>query len=260
MTESRSIQLAVEVPGTPEEVWEAIATGPGITSWFVPMEVDGRVGGQVVMDFGSYGTHTATVTAWEPPRRVALRDDDDRALAYEWLVEARDGGTCVVRLVNSGFGTGEGWDDDYEGMTSGWKIFLQNLRLHLQHFPGRRARPAIPTVTLPGPKEAAWSTLCAALGVPEGLGAGDRVTTSGDGVPVLGGTVETRMDSDIATTYLLVVDRPGPGTGFIAAEGNANQVACSVYLYLYETPAAVTEEWTAWLTSRLQPLRAHLEA
>ena len=26
----RSIQVEVEVPGTPEEVWQAIATGPGI--------------------------------------------------------------------------------------------------------------------------------------------------------------------------------------------------------------------------------------
>ncbi len=30
----RSVQVEVEVPGTPEEV-EAIATGPGISSWFV---------------------------------------------------------------------------------------------------------------------------------------------------------------------------------------------------------------------------------
>ena len=32
----RSVQAEVEVPGTPEEVWQAIATGPGISSWFVP--------------------------------------------------------------------------------------------------------------------------------------------------------------------------------------------------------------------------------
>jgi hypothetical protein len=29
---------------------------------------------------------------------------------FEWLVEARDGGTCVVRLVTTGFGSGEDWD------------------------------------------------------------------------------------------------------------------------------------------------------
>src|SRR5919202_5778467 len=112
MSESRSIDVSVEVPGTPEEVWEAIATGPGISSWFVPIDVEERVNGKAVMDFGSYGSYTATVTAWEPPRRVVFHDDaEERPLAYEWLVEARDGGTCVVRLVNSGFGTGEGWDD-----------------------------------------------------------------------------------------------------------------------------------------------------
>ena len=41
MTDRREIRLEVEVPGTPEQVWEAIATGPGITSWFVPARRDG---------------------------------------------------------------------------------------------------------------------------------------------------------------------------------------------------------------------------
>ena len=34
--------------------------------------------------------------------------------AAEWLVEARDGGTCVVRLINSGFGSGAEWDAEYD--------------------------------------------------------------------------------------------------------------------------------------------------
>jgi len=41
----RSVQVETEVPGTPEEVWHAIATGPGVSSWFVPTEmeiVDGK--------------------------------------------------------------------------------------------------------------------------------------------------------------------------------------------------------------------------
>ena len=36
----RSVQVEVEVPGTPEEVWQAIATGPGISSWMVPTEFE----------------------------------------------------------------------------------------------------------------------------------------------------------------------------------------------------------------------------
>ena len=37
---TRAIRLEVEAPGTPDELWEMIATGPGITSWFVPAQVD----------------------------------------------------------------------------------------------------------------------------------------------------------------------------------------------------------------------------
>jgi hypothetical protein len=32
-------------------------------------------------------------------------------------IEARGGGTCIVRLVNSGFGTGGDWDDQFDAMT-----------------------------------------------------------------------------------------------------------------------------------------------
>jgi len=45
----RSIQVEVEVPGTPEEVWQAIATGPGISSWMVPAEFEVQGGKPVAV-------------------------------------------------------------------------------------------------------------------------------------------------------------------------------------------------------------------
>ena len=50
----RSIQVEIEVPGTPEEVWQAIATGPGIPAWFVPAEFEEEEGKPVAvtLDFG----------------------------------------------------------------------------------------------------------------------------------------------------------------------------------------------------------------
>ncbi len=44
-----SVQVEFEVPGTPEEVWHAIATGPGISSWFVPCEFEEQDGLPVAM-------------------------------------------------------------------------------------------------------------------------------------------------------------------------------------------------------------------
>ena len=50
MTDQRAIDLSVDVDGTAEEVWEAIATGPGVSSWFIPTRIEGRPGGEVAMD------------------------------------------------------------------------------------------------------------------------------------------------------------------------------------------------------------------
>jgi uncharacterized protein YndB with AHSA1/START domain len=250
-TSKRSIELSVEVPGTPAEVWTAIATGTGISSWFVPAAVAEEEGGEVTMDFGAYGKETTRVTAWEPPHRFVYEgpESGERVLAYEWLVEARAGGTCIVRLVNSGFGTGSDWDDDYDGMASGWKLFLENLRLQLTHFRGQRTRGMQPMATVPGPNDPAWTALCAALGVPTTAEAGDRLEISGDGAPALAGTVERALPS----AYVLLVHEPLPGTGFIAAEGYGGQVVLSVYLYLYGDPgvvAATEETWQGWMADR----------
>ena len=36
----RYVEAEVEVPGSPEEVLRALATGDGISSWFVPSKVE----------------------------------------------------------------------------------------------------------------------------------------------------------------------------------------------------------------------------
>ena len=73
----RSVQVEVEVPGTPEEVWQAIATGPGISSWFVPTEFEERDGKPVAvkMNFGPGMESRSAVTAWDPPRKWAAQAD-----------------------------------------------------------------------------------------------------------------------------------------------------------------------------------------
>jgi uncharacterized protein YndB with AHSA1/START domain len=258
MSETRSIDVSVEVPGTPDLVWETVATGPGISSWFIPMTVDERVGGEAVMDFGpGFGKQSATVTLWDPPNRVVFQSGGDRPLAHEWLVEARGDDTCTVRLVNSGFGVGEEWDAEFDATRTGWRGFLENLRLQLTHFAGRRARPIIPTVMAAGPNADAWARLCSAIGVPSGLDAADRIESSGEGVPALTATVVQSWRGEAISHCSLLVESPAPGTGFMSAEGTGDAVALSLYLYLYgDAGEAVSDQWTEWLTSRFPPPEA----
>ena len=106
MSSDRRIEHEIEVPGTPEQVWQAIATGQGVTAWFVPTTVEERAGGAIELDFGpGMGTAQGQVTVWEPPTRFVHLGSGAAGtrLAYEWQVEARSGGTCLVRLVTSGF-------------------------------------------------------------------------------------------------------------------------------------------------------------
>jgi uncharacterized protein YndB with AHSA1/START domain len=247
----RTLDLSVEVPGTLEEVWEAIATGPGITSWFATCEVEGRVGGNVVTDFGAHGKDSAEITDWDPPHRFRGEAPfADGTLAHEWLVEARAGGTCIVRVVASGFGTGDDWDATYDGLETGWRVFLENLRLHLTHFKGQRADMLHEVALLHDVAENdAWRALCDALGVPATLGPGDRLETAGDHVPALTATVESVGPNP----YLLRVEAPLPGTGFVSAESCAGGVMLHVALYLYGDAAiarTAARDWAAWMPAR----------
>ncbi len=249
----RSIELEVEVVGTPEEVWTAIATGPGISSWYVPHTVEEREGGAAMASFGPGPEMQipGRVAAWDPPRRIVFDGGEDAGgMAFEWLVEATGGDTCVVRLVNSGFGSGEEWDDQYDGMVDGWRLFLFNLQLHMEHFRGRTATPVLPMAMWAGPRTQTWRTLLGALGIPDAPAVGDRVATSGD-APRLGGTVLVSESWRLA----LLLDEPAPGTAFIAAEGDGPVVGVSVWSYLYgdEGAAAAAADgprWWEWLGAR----------
>ena len=253
----RTLEAEVEVPGSPEEVWRAIATGPGISSWFVPHTVEEREGGAANASFGPGPEMQVPgrVVAWDPPRRVVFDGGEGvDGLAFEWLVEARDGGTCLVRLVNTGFGSGGEWDDQYDGMVEGWQLFLLNLKLHLQHFPGQTATTALPVAQWTGPRSEAWARLTDALGIPAAPEAGERVAVSAPGTPALAGTV-----ADVASCRLaLIADEPAPGTAFVAVEGDGEQVNVSVWSYLYgpDGEAAARRDepaWARWLGERGVP-------
>ncbi len=251
MADERTIDLAIDAPGTPETVWRAIATAPGISSWYVPHQVEERAGGVAVASFGEGPEMAITgrVAVWEPPHRIVFdKGDGEPGLWFEWTASALDDERCEVRLRNGGFGTGADQDAQYEAMTEGWQLFLANLRLHLTHFAGQAATASLPMAMWPTSTDAAWATLTAGLGVAPTPSVGDPVALdAGDGLR-LAGTV-----ADVAPHRLAVlVDEPVPGTAFVAAEEGGEVAMVSVWAYLYGPEGAVAVErdrpcWQAWL-------------
>lgn len=134
-----------EVAATPEQVWEAIATADGISSWMGPTRLDPRVGGEVAFDLDEV-TSTGVVTGYTPHARfayeeawpIAERPEDVEPEMAEWLasigvplsevceglplvtpiateflVEAESGGSCVIRIVTSAYGSGADWENEF---------------------------------------------------------------------------------------------------------------------------------------------------
>jgi len=249
----RSVAVEVEVPGTPEEVWQAIATGPGISSWFVPTEFEQSDGRPVAvtMNFGPGMVPRNAMTAWDPPRMFAAQGEGwggSPPIATEWSVEARAGGVCVVRVVHSLFASTDDWDMQLEATESGWPGFFRTLRIYLTHFRGQRSALMQFVAPVAAPEAQAWETLTAALGV-KGLSVGQRWTTP-VGVPACSGLVE--YVSQNPYDALLRLDTPGPGVAALGAFncGGPSMVALNFYHYgdqAAETAARETPRWHAWI-------------
>jgi uncharacterized protein YndB with AHSA1/START domain len=263
--DARVVRVEVEVPGTPEEVWEAIATGPGLECWFVPAEVDGREGGTIKTDHGPFGESTGTVTAWEPPHRFAYEERDwhpDRPAPPPWateiLVEARSGGTCVVRLASGLFSSAAGWEDEIDPTEDGWRQGLQNLRLYMTHYRGLSCSSLFVLSETVASPNSAWEAVAGGLGL---LGArvGQSVETA-SGAPTVRGVVERADERGIVVR----AEEPAPGLVEVFAFDFKGPTLIFVRGYLYGDagPEAVGREepvWREWLADTLPGADASAE-
>ncbi|HEY0449499.1 SRPBCC domain-containing protein [Actinophytocola sp.] len=233
----------VEVDATPEQVWQAIATGPGIDSWFMGRNEVDTEQGAVRMSFGGYQPEHK-VTAWEPLHRFAYRSDDapnGRFIAYEFLIEGRDRSSTVLRMAASGFLPGDDWEAEYDAMTKGGALFFATLATYLRHFAGRTAVP----VTAFGPMitdwDSAWATLTKALGLATIPRPGDRAHLDVEGLEPIDGEV-----------YFANADTLGVRTGdalYRFIKGFAGPIIAGHHLFGQADEGAAERAWQAWLTT-----------
>jgi uncharacterized protein YndB with AHSA1/START domain len=154
------MERTYEVAGTPEQVWDAIATADGISAWMVPTRLDPQIGGEVSFDLGGFRS-TGVVTDYTPNVRFAYEEpwpiaDQVEAIrvemvewfeaigvplsqvyhdlslvtpiASEFLIESASGGSCVIRVVASAYGSGADWENEFfDEMVAGWGEILDNL-------------------------------------------------------------------------------------------------------------------------------------
>src|SRR5262249_43362101 len=142
----RQHETRIEIDTPIEEVWKAITEASAMARWFAPkMTVEPGVGGFVLADFGPGLEWKTTIEVWEPNRHLRLVETREQVISASAVSEALEpcrlvqdyyleaaGGKTVLRLVHSGFGSGEAWDVEYDGTRGGWPICFLRMKLGLE--------------------------------------------------------------------------------------------------------------------------------
>lgn len=147
MTDPLKFELELEIDAPAEAVWVAVSSSNGISAWMLPTEIEEKEGGSVVFHMGETDSK-GTVLKFEAPTRIVYEEPDWAALAgregeavspmvTEFVVEARSGGSCVVKVVSSAFGTGADWEKEFFAeMGKGWAPSFEVLKLYAERHAG----------------------------------------------------------------------------------------------------------------------------
>lgn len=181
MTDSgtRSVERELTVHASVEDVWRALTDAAELTRWFpLDASVEPGLDGSIRLSWGEGAEGTAKITGWEPGRLIRWEERyGGLVMAVEFRIEARSG-EVVIRLVNSGFGTGEEWDEHFHMVEGGWSYFLNHLRRYLERWHGRPRTIVYERRLLPIARAEAYARLTgrdglAAVGTLDGVRAGD---------------------------------------------------------------------------------------
>ena len=258
----RVVKTEVEIQATPEAVWKAIATGPGVAAWFMGMEseIDERPGGSVSYKVGEETVESAKVTAWDPPRHFATEGENafgpgSPTIAYEWTVEAVEGGKCVLRMVQTLFTEDDTWDTQVGDTGAGWPAFFHVLRNYVERHAEQPSGVIQAMSPVPGSKEEAFDRLTSALGLGV-LTKGASVACDLEGLPSFAGEVEDIVEGR-SNRVMIRLERPFPGTGWIGVGPIGGNMTAVFSLYTYgegavEPAASASAELQSWLQGHAQ--------
>jgi uncharacterized protein YndB with AHSA1/START domain len=136
----RTIRAGIRTTATAAQLWEAWTDPQKIAQWF-PDRAEGAPveGGTLTWYFDRFGLALPyEVSVAVPGEHLVLTGQPPGRPRFYLEIEIRqDAGTTVLELTNSGFLDASGWDEEFEGIVSGWQMALAMLKLYAERYFGR---------------------------------------------------------------------------------------------------------------------------
>jgi uncharacterized protein YndB with AHSA1/START domain len=236
-TNTRDLQLSVELDASPEDVFRAVTDGTELAKWLAPgarvTPPEGEKKGSIWISWGEGMSVEHEIEIFDAPKRLrhpSGKNGETKAPLYaDWLVDARAGGKATLRLVHSGFSASADWDAEFEAHARGWKLMLQNLRQYFSRHPHEPAVHLPFMSSVDSPHGSIWKTLLGTLGLSARPKVDDQFrfqTPTGD---VLTGVVDLVTDTRILA---LVVREYGDALLRFTLEGKSDAPSTFVYGYV----------------------------
>lgn len=164
----------VELPGSPEEIWDLLTTSEGVSSWFAPnASIDPKLGGVYAISWRDSYSWIDRIEEIEPGKRLLLKPWTSELEGMDFPVEqteepfpyaleytlAGKGGSTVVRLVQSGFLSADSWEDEVDSYLHGWRHQFFSLAHWMTRHKGESRTFVRGDITASGSKEEIWAKL-----------------------------------------------------------------------------------------------------
>ena len=170
--------MTIDIAADPATVWKTLTDAGELVRWFpFQAQVEPGKDGTMFWGWGEFFDWDHRIDAWEPGKRLRLVRGSRRAVrrarqadvrrktrpvpvAIEVTLEAH-GGSTRLRLVHSGFERGADWDDEFEGISTGWQSELRNLKHYVERHRGHDRFAAMARLSTREARGAAWRRVLA---------------------------------------------------------------------------------------------------
>ena len=249
----RWVRGEVEAPGSVDELWQAIGTGAGLSSWFTRSEFSVGADGQptqLIVHFGPGISSAATITQWDPPRGFSVISDEfipgGPEVATDWNIEERDGKSCLLSVEHGLSVDSDEYDNHIEATEAGWPAFFRILQIYMAHHRGEPCA-LLELMGAAADGDRAWEDVSSALGFSNAQ-PGDRFAAPAGALP-FSGLVDTVPGE---TEVILHIDQPTSGVAHLFVWPINDQILLSLRFYLYGEDAATVvsraePRWRSWM-------------